>query len=113
MGRRMRPLDPAGGPAESFACELRALRACAGNLPFWKMARLCSISKSALAAAVAGYQVPSERVTEEFVRICGGDWPRWQERRLQAIAALGSGVPDDHRADLIDRHCMVLARPAS
>lgn len=90
MGRRMRPLDPASGPVERFACELRALRASAGDLPFWKMARHCSVSKSALAAAVAGHQLPSERVVREFVRVYGGDWPWWRERWLHARESLAT-----------------------
>jgi hypothetical protein len=84
MGRRMRPLDPAEGVVERFACELRALRAAAGDLPFWKMASRCGISKSALAAAVAGYQLPSERVTRQFVQVCGGDWSWWSQRLAYA-----------------------------
>ena len=88
MGRRMRPLNPADGVVERFACELRALRAAAGELPFWKMGRHCGVSKSALAAAVAGYELPSERVTRAFVQVCGGDWPWWSDRLAQARARL-------------------------
>lgn len=108
MGRRMRSLDPGDGPAELFACELRALRSCTGNLPFWKMAQRCSVSKSALAAATAGYQIPSEQVTREFVRVCGGDWAWWCERRLRAIADLEAAA----ETAASDRFAVVLARPA-
>ncbi|WP_107101478.1 DUF2690 domain-containing protein [Streptacidiphilus griseoplanus] len=86
MGRGMRPLSPDSGPVERFACELRALRALAGDLPFWKMARRCSVAKSALAAAAAGRQLPSEKVTREFVRACGGDWGYWEQRWARAKA---------------------------
>jgi hypothetical protein len=82
----MRPLDPTAGPVARFAGELRALRALSGDLPFWKMARRCAVSKSALAAAVAGVALPSENVTREFVRVCGGDWSWWQERWMLAVA---------------------------
>lgn len=91
MGRHMRPLDPISGPVERFASELRMLRAIAGDLPFWKMARRCGVSKSALAAAVAGREVPSERVTQEFVLACGGDWSWWRERRSQTVGELAAG----------------------
>jgi hypothetical protein len=84
----MGPLDPAAGPVERLASELRALRALAGDKPFWKMARHCSASKSALAAAAAGKQLPSENVTREFVRACGGDWIWWHERWAQTAEAL-------------------------
>jgi hypothetical protein len=80
----MRPLNAADGVAERFACELRALRAAAGEPPFWKMARRCTVSKSALAAAVAGYDLPSERVMRAFVHVCGGDGQWWSERLAQA-----------------------------
>lgn len=84
MGRRMRALDPDAGVAERFACELRALRAVAGELPFWKMALRCQTSKSALAAAVDGKVLPSENVVREFVGVCGGDWQWWRDRLRQA-----------------------------
>ncbi|MFI7643302.1 helix-turn-helix domain-containing protein [Nonomuraea sp. NPDC049400] len=99
MGRRMRALNPTGTPVERFACDLRALRAQAGELPFWKMARRCEVSKSALAAAVAGHQLPSEHVLRNFVKACGGDWPYWRERWLQALAEVASHTSqsDNHR----------------
>jgi hypothetical protein len=96
MGRRMRALDPEAGVAERFACELRALRAAAGEPPFWKMARRCGASKSALAGAVDGRTVPSENVVREFVRVCGGDWEWWRERLRQARSQLdGPAAPGE------------------
>jgi hypothetical protein len=80
----MRALDPDAGIAERFACELRALRAVAGEPPFWKMALRCQVSKSALAAAVDGRVLPSENVVREFVGVCRGDWQWWSDRLLQA-----------------------------
>jgi hypothetical protein len=92
----MRALDPEAGVAERFACELRALRAAAGEPPFWKMARRCGVSKSALAGAVDGRTIPSENVVREFVRVCGGDWGWWQERLVQVrVQAAGPGAPDE------------------
>ncbi|MEV0407376.1 hypothetical protein [Actinoallomurus sp. NPDC050550] len=62
------------------------------------MAHSCEVSKSALAAATAGYQLPTERVVREFVRVCGGDWTKWRQRWLQTAAELDaiadSGAPD-------------------
>lgn len=84
MGRKQRPLDPAAGIAEHFAHELRELRAAAGEQPFWKMARRCQVSKSALAAAAAGARLPSDRVARAFVEACGGSWPQWQQRLAHA-----------------------------
>ncbi|MEU6402236.1 DUF2690 domain-containing protein [Streptomyces sp. NPDC046985] len=91
-----------------FACELRALRSLAGDLPFWKMARRCAVSKSALAAAVAGRNMPSEAVTREFVRACGGDWDYWQERwaHTKAEVVRSAHVPGtalvERRPGLVD-----------
>ncbi|WP_157436509.1 helix-turn-helix domain-containing protein [Actinospica robiniae] len=81
-------MDPAGGVVERFACELRALRAAAGELPFWKMALRCDASKSALAAAVAGHELPSEHVMAAFVRACGGEAQWWSKRLAQARSEL-------------------------
>lgn len=86
-------MSPESGPVERFACELRALRALAGDLPFWKMARRCAVAKSALAAAAAGRRLPSEMVTREFVRACGGDWAYWRKRWAQAAAEVEQRRP--------------------
>ncbi|HEV2639058.1 MAG TPA: helix-turn-helix transcriptional regulator [Actinocrinis sp.] len=133
-------MNPADGIVERFACELRALRAAAGELPFWKMARLCEVSKSALAGAVAGYELPSERVMRAFVRVCGGDGRWWSERlaqahvQLEAVCdtapagdlpprAVGSelvlvrhvlpALPAMTRGDIAKRPVFPLARPAT
>ncbi len=100
MGRRMRPIDPTAGPVERFASELRALRAISGDLPFWKMARRCEVSKSALAAAVAGQQLPSERVVREFVRACGAEWAPWRERWLRTAAEVSALAEDAPAEDV-------------
>jgi hypothetical protein len=73
------------------------------------MAQRCSISKSALAGAVAGHQIPSEAVTRDFVLACGGDWAWWRERRLQAVTDLGAAAAASDSAP--DRFSLVLARP--
>ncbi|GAA4492943.1 hypothetical protein GCM10023191_029600 [Actinoallomurus oryzae] len=52
------------------------------------------MSKSALAAAAAGYQLPTERVVHEFVRVCDGDWLKWRQRRLQANTELDARTGD-------------------
>lgn len=113
MGRRMRPLDPAAGPAERFACELRSLRAMAGELPFWKMARRCAVSKSALAAAAAGHQIPSERVASEFVRACGGEWAAWRHLWVRAVSEAQAAASDSTGHGLVLATPGHLARPAA
>ncbi|MCO5991709.1 helix-turn-helix transcriptional regulator [Actinoallomurus spadix] len=81
-------MSPNAGPAARFALELRALREQAGSLPYWKMARRCRVSKSALAEAAAGRQIPSERVLDAYVSVCGGDLNWWRARRVRAIEEL-------------------------
>ncbi|WP_345350636.1 helix-turn-helix transcriptional regulator [Actinoallomurus liliacearum] len=81
-------MSPNAGPAARFALELRALREQAGNLPYWKMARRCQASKSALAEAAAGRQIPSERVLDAYVSVCGGDLNKWRARRVEALEEL-------------------------
>ncbi|MEV4257358.1 helix-turn-helix transcriptional regulator, partial [Spirillospora sp. NPDC049652] len=85
MGRPPKTLNPDDGPTVRFALELRELREQAGNLPYWKMARLCGVSRSALSKAAGGEQIPSERVLDGFVRACRGDLNTWRVRRLQAL----------------------------
>ncbi|WP_433171041.1 hypothetical protein [Actinoallomurus sp. CA-150999] len=53
------------------------------------------MSKSALAAATAGYQLPTERVVREFVRVCGGDWTKWRQRWLQTAAEVDAIADSD------------------
>jgi hypothetical protein len=73
---------------------LRALREQAGNLPYWKMARRSrgGASKSALAQATAGKQIPSERVLDAFVGVCGGDLNYWRARRQHALSELAAAA---------------------
>ena len=87
-GRRIRPLNPSDGGGAVRMRVAGAARRRGGELPFWKMARRCEVSKSALASAVAGYELPSSRVTRAFVAVCGGDWLWWSERLAQARAQL-------------------------
>ena len=113
MGRRLRPLDPDAGAVERFACELRALRAMAGDPPFWKMARRCHVSKSALADAVAGRNLPTENVARAFVEVCRGDWQWWRDR-LQRLREPSAAQPgnDDSAAEGAGRSAALLpARP--
>ena len=87
MGRPERKLDPESGPIAQFASDLRALRAAAGGPAYWKMARRCGVSRSALAEATGGRQVPSWRVVAAFVGVCGGDLDAWRPRWESATAA--------------------------
>ncbi|HEY8983492.1 MAG TPA: helix-turn-helix domain-containing protein [Streptomyces sp.] len=84
MGRPEKPLDPAEGPVQRFACELRALRADAGSPPYRSMACRAHYSPTTLAQAAAGDRLPSLSVVLAFARVCGGDADDWQQRWSRA-----------------------------
>ncbi|MER5354761.1 hypothetical protein ABT093_31060 [Kitasatospora sp. NPDC002551] len=102
MGRRERPVDPADGPVERFAHELRELRQEAGGLTYRAMAARAHYSPAALAQAASGDRLPTLPVVLAYVGACGGDaddWTgRWQRasRELAERAAAGddpAGAP--------------------
>ncbi|GAA4969862.1 hypothetical protein GCM10023257_01990 [Streptomyces hyderabadensis] len=86
MGRRERRLDPAAGPVQRFAAELRALRDSVGRPTYRTMADKVPFSVTALSQAAAGRQLPTLAVTLAYVDVCGGDPQEW-ERRWRAASA--------------------------
>ncbi|MFE6665115.1 helix-turn-helix domain-containing protein [Streptomyces sp. NPDC057697] len=80
MGRRETPLDPAEGPVQRFADELRTLRREAGGLTYREMARRADYSVTSLSQAAAGEQMPSLAVALAYVAACGGDAREWERR---------------------------------
>ncbi|MFJ5291494.1 hypothetical protein [Streptomyces sp. NPDC088348] len=120
MGRPERPLDPAAGPVQRFAYELRTLRGGAGGPTYRTMAAGGRYSAPTLSAAAAGEKLPSLPVTLAYAAACGGDPVDWEQRWREAAAAdepapdgpdsvspypgLGRLEPGDHffgRADLV------------
>ncbi|MFI1764994.1 helix-turn-helix domain-containing protein [Streptomyces sp. NPDC020800] len=85
MGRHEGPLDPAAGPIQRFAFELRKLRQDAGGLTYRAMAQRTDYSVTTLSRAAAGDQLPSLGVVLAFVRACGADAGEW-EQRWHAVA---------------------------
>ncbi|MFB6753888.1 WD40 repeat domain-containing protein [Streptomyces sp. NPDC056353] len=85
-GRRERRLDPAAGPVQRFAAELRALRESVGRPTYRTMADKVPFSVTALSQAAAGRQLPTLAVTLAYVDVCGGDPGEW-ERRWRAASA--------------------------
>ncbi|MGI5323862.1 helix-turn-helix domain-containing protein [Actinomadura nitritigenes] len=80
MARRERPLDPAAGPLESFAHDLRALRVSAGEPTYRQLAQLAGYSASTLSEAASGVRLPTLSVALAFVGACGGDTEEWERR---------------------------------
>ena len=86
MARPERPVDPADGPAQRFAADLRKLRIEAGSPPYRDMAKQVHVSKASLAAAAGGHRLPTWEVTKQYVRACDGPFDIWHERWLAARA---------------------------
>jgi hypothetical protein len=96
VARPERPLDPALGPLQGFAAELRGLREQAGNPKYLQMQRLSGRSRTALAEAAGGDHLPTWETTAGFVRACGGDpdkWrPKWEQVQERVRAHSGSSA---------------------
>jgi len=84
MGRRELAVDPAAGPVESFAHELRRLRVRAGSPSYRALARKAGYSASALSSAASGTTLPSLDVALAYAGACGGDPRQWEARWQQA-----------------------------
>ncbi|HEU5469255.1 MAG TPA: helix-turn-helix domain-containing protein [Actinophytocola sp.] len=84
MGRQENPLDPATGPVERFAYQLRLLRQDSG-LTYRAMAQRVEYSAPALSQAAAGRQLPTLPVAMAYVTACGGDVQDWKRRWRQAV----------------------------
>ncbi|AZQ36276.1 hypothetical protein EJ357_24770 [Streptomyces cyaneochromogenes] len=92
MGRPERPVDPAAGPVQRLAHELRELRKAAGSPSYRTMAKAAGFSATALSLAAAGERLPSLAVVRGYVRACGGDPTEW-ELRWKAAEAEATGAP--------------------
>ncbi|MFI2210058.1 hypothetical protein [Streptomyces sp. NPDC020141] len=86
MGRREKPVDPAAGPVQSFAHELRELRRTAGSPTYRAMAALAGYSAPTLSAAASGERLPSLPVVLAYATACGGDPEVWEKRWHEAAA---------------------------
>ncbi|WP_406631677.1 NACHT domain-containing protein [Amycolatopsis sp. WGS_07] len=98
MGRRELPLDPAAGPVEKFAHELRLLRTQAGNPTYRAMARKVNYSYAALSAAASGKTSPTLGVARAYVTACGGDVADFERRWHELQRQLAPEPPAARRA---------------
>ncbi|MER6148973.1 nSTAND1 domain-containing NTPase [Streptomyces hirsutus] len=95
-GRREVPVDPAAGPVQRFAFELRTLRAEAGGITYRALARRAGYSVTTLSQAAAGEQLPTLPVVLAYVRACGGEAAQWEARWKEAVEeSAGDGSRDD------------------
>ncbi|MFF4186346.1 DNA-binding protein [Streptomyces sp. NPDC001691] len=102
MGRPEKELDPAAGPVQRFAHELRTLRREAGTPVYREMASRAGYSVTALSQAAAGDRLPTLPVALAFVAQCGGDreqWTRlWQRAEAEHLARLVARTHDEGTA---------------
>ncbi|AZQ35682.1 hypothetical protein EJ357_21080 [Streptomyces cyaneochromogenes] len=95
-GRREVPVDPAAGPVQRFAFELRKLRAEAGGVTYRALAQRAGYSVTTLSQAAGGEQLPTLAVALAYVRGCGGDAVQWEARWKEAVEeSAGDGSRGD------------------
>ncbi|WP_327587157.1 nSTAND1 domain-containing NTPase [Nonomuraea sp. NBC_00507] len=97
-GRRESPVDPAAGPVQRFASELRKLRQEAGGLTYRAMAKRAGYSVTTLSQAAAGERLASLPVVLAFVEACGADVSAWERRWQQVAHELARERADDEGA---------------
>ncbi|MFE2106125.1 helix-turn-helix domain-containing protein [Kitasatospora sp. NPDC059463] len=98
MGRQEGPLDPADGPVQRFASELRELRREAGNLTYRVMADRTRYSVATLSRAAGGQQLPSLPVVLAYAEACGGDPAQWERRWHTVVRETAAGDGGDAAA---------------
>ncbi|MEF9906124.1 nSTAND1 domain-containing NTPase [Streptomyces sp. P9-A2] len=95
-GRREVPVDPAAGPVQRFAFELRKLRAEADGITYRSLARRAGYSVTTLSQAAAGEQLPTLPVALAYAGACGGDLAEWEARWKEAVEeSAGDGSRGD------------------
>ncbi|MFI6279692.1 helix-turn-helix domain-containing protein, partial [Streptomyces sp. NPDC050988] len=95
-GRREEPVDPASGPVQRFAFELRKLRTDAGGITYRSLAERAGYGVTTLSQAAAGEQLPTLPVVLAYVRACGGEVTWWEARWRQAVEeSAGAGAEKD------------------
>jgi WD40 repeat protein len=98
-------LDPEAGALANFAADLRRLRKAAGNPPYRELAGRAHYSWSTLADAAAGRKLPSLPVTLAYVRACGGDPERWEQRWRAMAADLADPSPSQPDDPDVNERC--------
>ncbi|MDH6438967.1 WD40 repeat protein/transcriptional regulator with XRE-family HTH domain [Streptomyces sp. SAI-144] len=98
-GRREVPLDPAAGPVQRFAFELRKLRLEADGITYRSLAQRAGYSVTTLSQAAAGEQLPTLPVVLAYAGACGADLAEWEARWKAAVEeSADDGSRDDDGA---------------
>lgn len=89
-------MDPAAGPVQRFASELRELRAEADGITYRSLAQRAGYSVTTLSQAAAGEQLPTLPVALAYAGACGGDLAEWEARWKAAVEeSAGDGSRDE------------------
>ncbi|WP_435281379.1 nSTAND1 domain-containing NTPase [Streptomyces koelreuteriae] len=95
-GRHEVPVDPAAGPVQRFAFELRKLRAEADGITYRALARRAGYSVTTLSQAAGGERLPTLPVALAYAEACGGDPAEWEARWKEAVEeSAGDGTRGD------------------
>ncbi|GHD06542.1 hypothetical protein GCM10010313_24740 [Streptomyces violarus] len=78
-------MDPAAGPVQRFAFELRKLRAEADGITYRSLAQRAGYSVTTLAQAAGGERLPTLPVALAYAEACGGDPAEWEARWKDAV----------------------------
>jgi hypothetical protein len=80
VARQEKAVDPASGPLQAFAYDLRKVRADAGSPTYRVLAKAAGYSAATLSEAAGGVRRPTLDVVLAYVGACQGDVGRWRER---------------------------------
>jgi transcriptional regulator with XRE-family HTH domain len=80
VARQERPVDPAAGPLQSLAYDLRKLRVENGGMTYRALARKTGYSASTLSEAASGNRKPTLDVLLAYVGALNGDPEEWRAR---------------------------------
>ncbi|UWE07635.1 XRE family transcriptional regulator [Actinacidiphila bryophytorum] len=97
-GRPEGRLDPANGPVQQLAYELRKLRVDAGSPTYREMAAATGCGASTLSQAAGGTRLPSLPTLRAYVTACGGDAEdveQWEQRWREAATGETAAPPPD------------------
>lgn len=90
MGRPESPINPADGPLQRFAHDLRVLRRTAGSPSYRALASRANYSGTSLSEAARGLTLPSLEVTLAYVGACHGDIEQWEKYWTRTAAELSA-----------------------
>jgi hypothetical protein len=82
-------VNPAEGPVQALAFDLRALRESVGNPTYRALAKTAGYSATTLGEAAGGRHLPTLEVTLAYIGACGGDAAAWR-RRWQEVSRLSA-----------------------